>query len=121
MTDLIPLDAAIACLTETFKGIGEREIDALDGWWETSSECDFGADRLNTAIVGLRAIPTIDPAAIREAALREAAAKCAEHAEAARKKLGASETSEEAVAWALIVTRCDLLEEAILALIGEKK
>ena len=73
MTKLIPLDAAIACLTETFKGIGEREIDTLDGWRETSSECDFGADRLNTAIVGLQAIPTIDPAAIREAALREAA------------------------------------------------
>lgn len=73
MTDLIPLDAAIACLTETFKGIGEREIDTLDGWWETSSECDFGADRLNTAIVGLQTLPTIDPAAIRDAALIEAA------------------------------------------------
>lgn len=69
----------------------------------------------------LRAIPAIDPAAIREAALREAAAKCAEHAEAARKKLGAAQTREEANAWALIVTRCDLLEDAILAMIGEKK
>lgn len=121
MTDLIPLDAAIACLTETFKGIGEREIDTLDGWWETSYQCDFGADRLNTAIVGLQAIPAIDPAAIREAALREAAEKCAEHAEAARKKLGAAQTRKEAVEWALIVTRCDLLTDAILALIGEKK
>ena len=100
MTDLIPRDAAIAAIT-----IGHTV---------TQHE------------KALRAIPTIDPASIREAALREAAlkeaaGKCAEHAKAARKNLGASETETDASIWSAIVARCDMLNEAILALIGEKK
>lgn len=111
MTDLIPRDAAI-----------EAAMNVVVFSPRASQSEIYAAvlvlARVETALV---AVPAIDPAAIREAALREAAAKCAEHAEAARKKLGAAQTREEANAWALIVTRCDLLEEAILALIGEKK
>ena len=109
MTDLIPRDAAIAALDSHAHG-----TTTLGGQ-------TYRSITLEVAFEALHAIPTIDPAAIREAALKEAAAKCAEHAEAARKKLGAAQTRKEAVEWALIVTRCDLLEDAILALIGEKK
>ena len=116
MTKLIPLDAAIACLTETFKGIGEREIDTLDGWWETSSECDFGADRLNTAIVELHTLPAIDPAAIREAALKEALDAVSR---AAWKHNGDDSYSAGLEDGARKQNEDDY--EAILALIGEKK
>ena len=73
MTDLIPRDAAIA---------------EIEKWWKCSSTWQ-------SPMTILRAIPTIDPAAIREAALYELAE----------------------------IARGDgpLDEEAILALIGEKK
>lgn len=120
MTDLIPRDAAIEAITTC------RDAAVADALGRQLCCSGYmcgcrGATVEEMLTHEIRSIPTIDPAAIREEALREAAAKCAEHAEAARKKLGASETREEASAWALIVTRCDLLEDAILALIGEKK
>ena len=50
-------------------------------------------------------------------AMREAcAAVPAEYAEAARKKLGEAQSRNEARDWALIVTRCDLIHDAIRAL-----
>ena len=51
MTDLIPLDAAIAAL--------EKWVQVSQSTWQSP-------------MTVIRAIPTIDPAAIREAALREA-------------------------------------------------
>ncbi len=75
MTKLIPLDAAIAAIT-----IGHTV---------TQHE------------KALRAIPAIDPAAIREAALREALTACVMH----------GQKSKTAMA----------ISAALLALIGEKK
>lgn len=79
MTDLIPRDAAIDRLTEL--------------------SCDDNA-HWGAIIDALRAIPTVDPAAIREAALREAA-HVALH-------MNNGETAKA-------------IHRAILALIGEKK
>ena len=95
MTDLIPLDAALVSLyshahgTTTLGGQTYRSIT------------------LEVAVEALQAIPTIDPAAIREAALREAARIIVTH------EMGTPMHSPP-----------QLLTEAhdrILALIGEKK
>lgn len=86
MTDLIPLDAA---------------IDAL------VSNTDLAFKACQTSVDALRAIPTIDPAAIRDAALIEAARIIVTH------EMGTPMHSPP-----------QLLTEAhdrILALIGEKK
>ena len=82
MTDLIPRDAAIAVL-------------AHDRIRMNVSGTEFRVISTQDHIDAIRAIPTIDPAAIREAALYELAE----------------------------IARGDgpLDEEAILALIGEKK
>ena len=61
MTDLIPRDAAIAVL-------------AHDRIRMNGSGTEFRVISTQDHIDAIRAIPTIDPAAIREAALREAAA-----------------------------------------------
>ena len=58
MTDLIPLDAAIGALEE------RRDHYRQDSQTWLQIQMD---------VQTIRAIPTIDPAAIREAALREAA------------------------------------------------
>ena len=86
MTDLIPLDAAIG---------------AIERWWMCSQTT------WQSPMTILRALPTIDPAAIREAALREAARIIVTH------EMGTPMHSPP-----------QLLTEAhdrILALIGEKK
>ena len=90
MTDLIPRDAVrneIARLGKEF----------LDGGSPTAANVlNLAMDRINT-------IPTIDPAVIREAALKDAADHFASLA-VLRKMWSAAE-----------------VEKAILALIGEKK
>ena len=59
MTDLIPLDAAIAAVNlAIWKSPIKAQISTIDASNDTAE--------------ALRAIHTIDPAAIREAALREA-------------------------------------------------
>lgn len=60
MTDLIPLDAAIRAVNlAIWKSPIKAQISTIDASNDTAE--------------ALRAIPTIDPAAIREAALKEAA------------------------------------------------
>jgi len=59
MTDLIPRDAAVAAVNRAiWKSPIKAQISAIDASNDTAE--------------ALRAIPAIDPAAIREAALREA-------------------------------------------------
>ena len=90
MTDLIPRDAAIAAVNlAIWKSPIKAQISTIDASNDTAE--------------ALKAIPTIDPAAIREAALREAADHFALLA-VLRKMWIAAE-----------------VEQAILALIGEKK
>ena len=60
MTDLIPLDAALS-------------LPPYDSDGEPSGMFDH---KIFVKLDALRAIPAIDPAAIREAALREAAELC---------------------------------------------
>jgi hypothetical protein len=84
---------------------------------------------LGRATKAIRALATHDQSAALDAVrvearaqgMREAAQLCADDAEFARKKLGASETREEAANWALIVTRCDFHKEVILAAIKGAK
>ena len=90
MTDLIPLDAVIAALDSHAHG-----TTTLGGQ-------TYRSITLEVAVEALRAIPTIDPAAIREAALREAE-KIAEYH--AARNCAAS----------------DVLLDIRRALIGEKK
>ena len=67
MTDLIPLDAAIrAVKLAIWKSPIKAQISTIDASNDTAE--------------ALRAIPTIDPAAIREAALKEAAKAAQEQA-----------------------------------------
>ena len=80
MTDLIPRDAAIG---------------AIERWWMCSQTT------WQSPMTILRAIPTIDPAAIREAALREAAA--------------------EIKLWWASVDDAREPDELIITMIGEKK
>ena len=73
----------------------------------------IGYTRTDLCITEAECQRRIDAAVLAE---REAcAAVAAKHAETGRKKLAASETREEACNWALIVTRSDLIEDAIRA------
>jgi len=87
MTDLIPRDAAIMAI---IKQIGE----GTEQWVQGNNSAVYACR------ASLRAIPTIDPAAIREAALREAADIAI--------KMNNGETAKA-------------IHRAILTLIGEKK
>ena len=84
MTKLIPLDAAIAVL-------------AHDRIRMNVSGTEFRVISTQDHIDAIRAIPTIDPAAIRDAALKEAAELCDRY------------------------PYVEGVKTAILALIGEKK
>lgn len=92
MTDLILRDAAIDALTEL--------------------SCDDNA-HWGAIIDAIRTIPTIDPAAIREAALREAV-----DAITAAKVFSENDSDGESAAKVIALGRA---HKAILALIGEKK
>lgn len=87
MIDLIPRDVAIDSLTEL--------------------SCDDNA-HWGAIIDTIRAIPAIDPAAIREAALREAADIASGHDYSLQSSTAAD-------------VRAQNISSAILALIGEKK
>lgn len=97
MTKLIPLDAAIAAVNlAIWKSPIKAQISTIDASNDTAE--------------ALRAIPTIDPAAIREVALREAA-NIVEVLKGMYEE-GGSPTAGMVLGVAL---------EDILALIGEKK
>lgn len=110
MTDLIPLDAvrnAVAKLAQEF----------VDGGSPTAaSVLILAADRI-------KAIPAIDPAAIREAALREAANLVESHRKQALDKMPSPYLmSRNDAKW--VQANSDvmkILSTAILAMIGEKK
>jgi len=91
MTDLIPRDAAIMAI---IKQIGE----GTEQWVQGNNSAVYACR------ASLRAIPTIDPAAIREAALRDAIEKIAKH------------KADEYSNYGLKVAN-----HIILAMIGEKK
>jgi|GEM_PF-7084072 len=92
----------------------EDQRDRLRQWWETAIvERDAYSEERDAAEAALKTA--------REDALREAAGKSQAHAEHARKMLGRAETRQEAADWALIVTRADLITDAILALIKEPR
>ena len=92
MTDLIPLDAA---------------CDILQDLAEANKTDKCGPAYLRS-VIALQSIPTIDPAAIRETALREAAAYLGECAKNYKSGTRSNET----------IKACG---RSILALIGEKK
>ena len=96
MTDLIPRDAAIAVL-------------AHDRIRMNVSGTEFRVISTQDHIDAIRAIPTIDPAAIREAALREAASEC---------QRIAGNTKDFRADHRRAAGQCAAM---ILALIGEKK
>jgi hypothetical protein len=109
MTDLIPRDAAIAAVSlAIWKSPIKAQISTIDASNDTAE--------------ALRAIPTIDPAAIREAALREAADY---HKSRAEDELSLSSMYRGGSnPWFEHMQRAKLHKEcatAILALIGEKK
>lgn len=95
MTDLIPRDAA---------------IEAIEKWWNEPQST------AQTPMALIRAIPAIDPAAIREAALKEAAGLIADMSRII------THTDEDLGT----LTGRNLIDprkaaSAIIALIGEKK
>ena len=99
MTDLIPREAAIAAVNlAIWKSPIKAQISTIDASNDTAEV--------------LRAIPTIDPAAIREAALREAA-YVAINACLVPPDGGSPTEAERLV--------CEEAHRRILALIGEKK
>lgn len=95
MTDLIPRDAAIAVL-------------AHDRIRMNVSGTEFRVISTQDHIDAIRAIPAIDPAAIRDAALKEAADIASGHDYSLQSSTAAD-------------VRAQNISAAILAMIGEKK
>ena len=95
MTDLIPRDAAIAAVNlAIWKSPIKAQISTIDASNDTAE--------------ALQTLPTIDPAVIREAALKEAADIASGHDYSLQSSTAAD-------------VRAQNISAAILALIGEKK
>lgn len=108
MTKLIPRDA-------------KHEEAFMDAVWSALKADTSDLGKQQRILAAFRAIPDIDPAAIREAALREAAAKCEYTIRNIQILKSDGETYETPRVQKIAQGLVEVARQEILALIGEKK